>query len=126
MAKFKTLTIPVLAATTAAVALGAALPAAAQSHRHAPVYESRHDGWQSINQRKYNLDRRIDQGVHTRQLSVREASRLKNELNSLVRLERTYRHDGLSRRERMELDRRYDALSAKVRYERRDHNGRRW
>ncbi len=126
MAKFKTLMIPVLAATTAAVAIGAALPAAAQSYRHAPVYESRHDGWQSIHQRKYNLDRRIDQGVHTRQLSVREASRLKSELNSLVRLERAYQRDGLSRRERMELDRRYDALSAKVRYERRDHNGRRW
>lgn len=126
MAKFKTLMIPVLAATTAAVALGAALPAAAQSYRHAPVYESRHDGWRSIHQRKYNLDRRIDQGVRTRQLSVREASRLKSELNSLVRLERAYQRDGLSRRERMELDRRYDALSAKVRYERRDHNGRRW
>ncbi|CAM2857788.1 hypothetical protein EJ082_13560 [Brevundimonas diminuta] len=126
MAKFKTLMIPVLAATTAAVAIGAALPAAAQSYRHAPVYESRHDGWRSIHQRKYNLDRRIDQGVRTRQLSVREASRLKNELNSLVRLERAYQRDGLSRRERMELDRRYDALSAKVRYERRDHNGRRW
>ncbi len=118
--------IPVLAATTAAVAIGAALPAAAQSYRHAPVYESRHDGWRSIDQRKYNLDRRIDQGVRTRQLSVREASRLKNELNSLVRLERAYQRDGLSRRERMELDRRYDALSAKIRYERRDHNGRRW
>nr|WP_313430152.1 hypothetical protein [Brevundimonas diminuta] len=126
MAKFKTLMIPVLAATTAAVAIGAALPAAAQSYRHAPVYESRHDGWRSIHQRKYNLDRRIDQGVRTRQLSVREASRLKNELNNLVRLERAYQRDGLSRRERMELDRRYDALSAKVRYERRDHNGRRW
>ncbi len=126
MAKFKTLMIPVLAATTAAVAIGAALPAAAQSYRHAPVYESRHDGWRSIHQRKYNLDRRIDQGVRTRQLSVREASRLKNELNSLVRLERAYQRDGLSRRERMELDRRYDALSAKIRYERRDHNGRRW
>nr|WP_312054101.1 hypothetical protein [Brevundimonas diminuta] len=126
MAKFKTLMIPVLAATTAAVAIGAALPAAAQSYRHAPVYESRHDGWRSIDQRKYNLDRRIDQGVRTRQLSVREASRLKNELNSLVRLERAYQRDGLSRRERMELDRRYDALSAKIRYERRDHNGRRW
>ena len=126
MAKFKTLMIPVLAATTAAVALGAALPAAAQSYRHAPVYESRHDGWRSIHQRKYNLDRRIDQGVRTRQLSVREASRLKSELNSLVRLERAYQRDGLSRRERMELDRRYDALSAKIRYERRDHNGRRW
>ncbi|OYX14588.1 MAG: hypothetical protein B7Z09_11120 [Brevundimonas diminuta] len=126
MAKFKTLMIPVLAATTAAVAISAALPAAAQSYRHAPVYESRHDGWRSIHQRKYNLDRRIDQGVRTRQLSVREASRLKSELNSLVRLERAYQRDGLSRRERMELDRRYDALSAKVRYERRDHNGRRW
>lgn len=126
MAKFKTLMIPVLAATTAAAALGAALPAAAQSYRHAPVYESRHDGWRSIDQRKYNLDRRIDQGVRTRQLSAREASRLKSELNSLVRLERAYQRDGLSRRERMELDRRYDALSAKVRYERRDHNGRRW
>ncbi|HRL05989.1 MAG TPA: hypothetical protein PL098_04665 [Brevundimonas diminuta] len=126
MAKFKTLMIPVLAATTAAVAIGAALPAAAQSYRHAPVYESRHDGWRSIHQRKYNLDRRIDQGVRTRQLSVREASRLKSELNSLVRLERAYQRDGLSRRERMELDRRYDALSAKIRYERRDHNGRRW
>ncbi|MFB7881701.1 hypothetical protein [Brevundimonas diminuta] len=126
MAKFKTLMIPVLAATTAAVAISAALPAAAQSYRHAPVYESRHDGWRSIDQRKYNLDRRIDQGVRTRQLSVREASRLKNELNSLVRLERAYQRDGLSRRERMELDRRYNALSAKVRYERRDHNGRRW
>nr|WP_313415639.1 hypothetical protein [Brevundimonas diminuta] len=126
MAKFKTLMIPVLAATTAAAALGAALPAAAQSYRHAPVYESRHDGWRSIDQRKYNLDRRIDQGVRTRQLSVREASRLKSELNSLVRLERAYLRDGLSRRERMELDRRYDALSAKIRYERRDHNGRRW
>lgn len=126
MAKFKTLMIPVLAATTAAVAIGAALPAAAQSYRHAPVYESRHDGWRSIHQRKYNLDRRIDQGVRTRQLSVREASRLKNELNSLVRLERAYQRDGLSRRERMVLDRRYDALSAKIRYERRDHNGRRW
>jgi len=126
MAKFKTLMIPVLAATTAAVAIGAALPAAAQSYRHAPAYESRHDGWRAIHQRKYNLDRRIDQGVRTRQLSVREAGRLKNELNNLVRLERAYQRDGLSRRERMELDRRYDALSAKVRYERRDHNGRRW
>lgn len=126
MAKFKTLMIPVLAATTAAAALGAALPAAAQTYRHAPAYQQNHGGWQSISQRKYNLDRRIDQGVRTRQLSVREASRLKNELNQLVRLERAYQRDGLNRRERMELDRRYNALSAKVRYERRDHNGRRW
>jgi hypothetical protein len=122
MTKFKMLMIPVLAAATVSVAL----PAAAQSYRHAPAYEQNHGGWQSVSQRKVNLDRRIDQGVRTGQLSRREATRLTSELNSLVRLERTYMRNGLNQRERLELNRRYDALSAKVRYERRDHNGRRW
>lgn len=124
MTKFKMLMIPVLAAATATVAL----PAAAQSYRHgpAPAYQQHHGGWQAISQRKYNLDRRIDQGIRTGQLSRREATRLTNELNSLVRLERSYMRDGLNRRERQELDRRYDALSAKIRYERRDHDNRRW
>ena len=125
MAKFKTLMIPVLAATTAAVAIGAALPAAAQSYRHAPVYESRHDGWRSIHQRKYNLDRRIDQGVRTGQLSRREATRLRSEFNSLLRLEANYRRGGLTAWERNDLDRRFDRLSANIRYERRDRDNRR-
>ena len=108
-----------------------ALPAAAQSYNRG---QDRHDdrgysqtygGWQSINVRQASLDRRIDQGVRTRQLSNREASRLKDELNSLVRLERQYQRGGLSRWERQDLDRRYDRLSAKVRYERNDYNGRR-
>ena len=123
----KKLLIPALAVAVAS----AALPAAAQSYdRHGPSrgpsYEQNYNGWNAIAQRKYNLDRRIDRGVQTRQLSYREASRLKDELNSLVRLERSYMRDGLSRRERNELDRRYDNLSAKVRYERNDHNGRRY
>ena len=122
----KKLLIPALAIAVAS----AALPAAAQSYdRHGPSrghgYEQSYNGWNAISQRKYNLDRRIDQGVRTRQLSHREASRLKDELNSLVRLERSYMRDGLNRRERNELERRYDNLSAKVRYERNDHNGRR-
>lgn len=123
----KKLLIPALALAVAS----AALPAAAQSYdRHGPSrghgYEQSYNGWNAISQRKHNLDRRIDQGVRTRQLSHREASRLKDELNSLVRLERSYMRDGLNRRERNELDRRYDNLSAKVRYERNDHNGRRY
>lgn len=123
----KTLLIPVLAATVAATAL----PAAAQSYdRHGPsrgpAYEQNYGGWQSVSQRKYNLDRRIDQGVRTRQLSSREASRLKDELNGLVRLERNYMRGGLTRSERQDLDRRYDRLSAKIRLERRDHNNRRY
>lgn len=123
----KTLLIPVLAATVA----GTALPAAAQSYdRHGPSrghgYEQNYGGWQSVSQRKYSLERRIDQGVRTRQLSSREASRLKDELNGLVRLERNYMRGGLTRWERQDLDRRYDRLAAKIRFERRDHNNRRY
>lgn len=122
----KKLLIPALAVAVAS----AALPAAAQSYdRHGPSrghgYEQNYNGWNAIAQRKHNLDRRIDQGVRTRQLSRREASRLQDELNSLVRLERQYQRGGLTRWERQDLDRRYDRLSAKVRYERNDYNGRR-
>ncbi|AYG94192.1 hypothetical protein D8I30_02570 [Brevundimonas naejangsanensis] len=122
----KKLLIPALAVAV----VSAALPAAAQSYdRHGPSrghgYEQDYRGWQSITQRKYNLDRRIDRGVETRRLSRREAARLRDELNSLVRLERDYMRGGLTRWERQDLDRRYDRLSAKVRYESNDHNGRR-
>lgn len=123
----KKLLIPALAVAVAS----AALPAAAQSYdRHGPSrghgYEQNYNnGWNSITQRKHNLDRRIDRGVQTRQLSYREAARLKDELNSLVRLERDYMRGGLTRWERNDLDRRYDRLSDKVRDERNDYNGRR-
>lgn len=119
--------------TALAVAVvSAALPAAAQSYggqdRHGPSrgpsYEQNYNGWQSITQRKYQLDRRIDQGVRNRQLTNREASRLRAELNSLVRLERQYERGGLSRAERNELDRRYDRLSVQIRAERHDRDDR--
>ena len=131
----KKLLIPALAVAVAS----AALPAAAQSYggrdydRHGPSrgydrghgYEQNYNGWNAVAQRKHNLDRRIDRGVQNRQLSYREASRLRDELDSLVRLERQYMRGGLTRWERQDLDRRYDRLSDKVRYERNDHNGRR-
>lgn len=82
-------------------------------------------GWQSISQRKYQLDRRIDVGLRNGQLSRREATRLKTELNALVRLEYSYQRGGLSARERAELDRRYDRLSMQVRAERHDRDDRR-
>lgn len=123
----KKLLIPALAVAVAS----AALPAAAQSHgqSYGPSrghgYEQSQGGWNAIAQRKSSLDRRIDQGVRSRQLSAREASRLKEELNGLVRLERSYMRGGLTRWERQDLDRRYDSLSSKIRYERRDHDNRR-
>ena len=122
--------IPALALAAASVAV----PAMAQNHgydaqhrgdRYERPYErDNRGGWQNISQRKYQLDRRIDQGERNRQLSRREATRLRYELNALVRLERSYMRGGLSYRERAELDRRYDRLSAQVRAERRDRDNR--
>lgn len=103
-----------LAATAALGALTLAAPAAAQSY----------GGWTPINQRQAQLETRIDHGLRSGQLTRREASSLRVEFNELARLEARYRRDGLSPRERADLDRRFDDLSHRIRYERRDdHRG---
>jgi len=116
--------IPVLAIAAASVAV----PAAAQNHdrydRH-DRYEQNRGGWQSISNRKYQLDRRIEVGLRNGSLSRREGRRLENELNRLIRLERSYLRGGLTRWERSDLDRRYDRLAVQVRIERRDRDNRR-
>jgi len=76
--------------------------------------------WQSINQRQANIEHRIDMGVRNGSLTRPEAARLRGEFRDLNRLEARYRVGGLSMRERADLDRRFDALSAQVRYERND------
>lgn len=126
--------IPAIALAAASVAV----PAMAQNYQgqnrdhrgggYEQEYRGDRDnrgGWQSISQRKYQLDRRIDVGLRNGQLSRREATRLKTELNALVRLEYSYQRGGLSARERAELDRRYDRLSMQVRAERHDRDDRR-
>lgn len=120
------LIVPAIALAAASVAA----PTFAQSyHRPAPPHHgAQHAGygsWQSINARQANLDRRIDQGVRNGQLSRREATRLRGEFSSLLRLEANYRRGGLTAWERQDLDRRFDRLSAQIRYERRDHDNRR-
>ena len=77
-------------------------------------------GWTPVNQRQAQLDARIDAGVRDRTLSLREAARLRAEFQSLNRLEVSYRRDGLSNSERADLDRRFDALSARIRMDRRN------
>ncbi|OGN46018.1 MAG: hypothetical protein A2795_00285, partial [Caulobacterales bacterium RIFCSPHIGHO2_01_FULL_67_30] len=75
-----------LPALILAAAASAALPAAAQSygpshHARPPVHHAGYGHWSSINARQANLDRRIDQGVRSGQLSRREATRLRGEFN---------------------------------------------
>jgi hypothetical protein len=77
--------------------------------------------WQSMGARQARLDTRIDQGVRTGALNRAEATRLRTEFRQLGRLEARYRaSNGLSMSERRDLDRRYDALSARVRIQAND------
>lgn len=124
--------IPALALAAASVAV----PAAAQvrvtigtapAYGHAGYGYAHDRNWQPIHRRVANLDRRIDQGFRNGALTRREASGLRAELNALVRLERQYSRNGLSRQEARDLDHRFDRLSQRVRIERRDRNTRgRW
>jgi len=103
-----------LAMAVAASALAVSAPASAQS-------------WQNINQRQAQLDQRIDVGVRNGSLTRSEAARLRDDFRDLARLEARYRaSNGLSYNERADLDRRFDRLSAQIRYERRDRDDRGW
>lgn len=103
-----------------------AVPMTAATAAPAPAYQS----WQSINARQANLEMRINQGVRSGQLSRSEAARLRNEFASLNRLEAQYRHSrpGLTMAERRDLDRRFDALSARINAQKhdREHRDHRW
>lgn len=101
-----------LAMAVAASALAIAAPASAQV-------------WQSIDARQANLDARIDAGVRSGELTRSEALRLRAEFRDIARLEAHYRASyGLSLAERRDLDRRFDALSSRIRYERNDGQDR--
>lgn len=78
--------------------------------------------WQPIGERKANLSQRIDQGIRSGALNRAEARQLTRQLDRLVLLERRYRasRPGLTRAERRDLDRRYDTLSMRVRYDKHD------
>ena len=98
-----------------ALAIVSAAPLAAQA---AP--------WQSVNQRQANLDRRIDQGVRSGELTRSEAQRLRVEFRSLNRLEVQYRRSGggLSMQERRDLDLRFDRLSQRIYVQKHDRQDR--
>jgi hypothetical protein len=82
-------------------------------------YEDR-GRWVSINERQDRLERRIDRGVQRGDLTRREAFRLRREMDDVARLEHRYRMNGLSNWERADLDRRFDRISAQIRWERND------
>ena len=108
-----------LLSLAAASAVLAGMPAAASAQ-----------AWQPINQREANLERRIDQGVRSGELTRVEAAQVRTQLRDLERLEARYRRTGgrLDMRERADLDRQFDRLSQQVyaqKHDRQDRHDRR-
>jgi hypothetical protein len=120
----KRIALTVLAAATVVAAIPAA--ASAQNTRGPIPYTQYRPStppvWQSINLRQRELDRRIDLGVRMGRITRREATALRTEFRGIARLEQTYRRGGLTVRERADLDRRFDRLSAKIRVEANDRD----
>ena len=94
----------------AAAMLASALPAAAQSWDR-PDYRGFQGG---------SIEQRIDRGVRDGSLTRWEASRLRGELQQIHQLEWRYGRDGVSSWESRDIDRRYDALTQRLRFERND------
>ena len=104
----------------AATLVAAAAPALASPYHHDYDRDPIRIGYE----RQASIAHRIDVGFETGALSRREARGLSFELRAIADLERRYAWDGLSRWEARDLDARYDALSQRVKWERRD--GDRW
>jgi len=76
--------------------------------------ESDTSGSLSVAEGRIEFNRRVDAGVTARRLSRTEATRLKSDYAALIQTEASYARDGISRREREDLDTRLDALDARV------------
>lgn len=71
-------------------------------------------GWQSLSDQRIAFNARVDASLRDRRISRTEASRLRNEFDTLVRLETSYRRDGLSDRERQDLTTRLADLDRRI------------
>lgn len=98
-----------------------------------PGYGFQGGAWQNINARQNRIEARINQGIRSGALTRGEAMRLRAQFRDIARLEARYRasRPGLTVAERLDLDRRFDALERSIRIQKhdrdhRDHRGRRW
>lgn len=82
------------------------------------------DGWYGASNRLQTLGQRIETAKQRGQLTQMEYSRLRSEFQYLVQLEQNYRRNGLTAQERTELNRRFELLATKIRWERRDWDRR--
>jgi len=105
----------VLVAVAALTTVAAALPAAAQ-----PWGGDRSPRGGQSQQLEWRIERMAERGA----LSLREARSLRAQVDAVQQLEWRYRRNGLSDWERRDLDRRFNVIEARIRYEARDGDRR--
>ena len=110
----------VLLAVAAVSTLAAASTAAAQPYRGGGYgYDREYRG----NNQGQRLEARIHRAAQNGAISWREARSLQAQLDQVQRLEWRYRQNGVSGWEARDLERRYDYISQRIRWERRDGDG---
>jgi len=79
--------------------------------------------WTPMVERQGLIEDQIDAGLASGELTAPEARMLRSDMYALVALEGRYRMNGLSFRERRELDRRFDELDRRMRFALADGDG---
>ena len=80
-----------------------------------PAYAGHNDWNDGLRERMYQLDKRIEHGIKTHELTRKEAKELEQQQHRIHRLAREFREDGrLSRKERHKLERELDRLSDQI------------
>jgi hypothetical protein len=118
MKKFTILLAGIAAAAAAVPAVASAAPM--------PGYGMQQGAWQNINARQNRIEMKINQGVRSGALTQREAMQLRGQFRGIANLEARYRasRPGLTVAERLDLDRRFDALERSIRVEKNDRDTR--
>ncbi|HEX8124915.1 MAG TPA: hypothetical protein VF548_04970 [Allosphingosinicella sp.] len=117
-----------LAATSAIAAMAAAAPASAQSAGYGNQgYGNQgygNQGYGSVEVRADQLQARLQAGVRNGAISRSEAMPLRQQLRELSRLESLYSRDGISGRERADLQQRINSLRQGIRMAERSGDDR--
>lgn len=71
-------------------------------------------GYSSVADGRAEFERRVAAAVSARRLSHTDATRLRADYAALIRMETEYQRDGLTTRERQDIETRLDALDARI------------
>ena len=88
--------------------------------------DRRWGNWRGIPAQIEELQRRIERNDNRDRISEREAAGLRRDVYRLRQQYRDYARNGLSQREAQILQSRINDIRQRLRYERRDDDGRRW